>query len=258
MLYTIDRNKIKRVITMGKENKDQMKNGKVILYLMRHGQTIINKAGRVQGWCDGVLTDDGVIVAENVALGLSDIEFKSVYSSDLGRAIKTARIIVNANKVNNKLTVNEIPELREMYFGKYEGEKEKLMFKDIFGYLNVKSFEEAFNIPDFGRAFADACASLDETGAAEGYDKLISRIMKGVNNIGEEILEAGGGNALVVVHGGMLRNLLKEFDEKANIENIENSSVSLVEYENGSFKVLSVNDMSYKEKGESMRVSRPL
>ena len=243
---------------MRKDNNDQMKNGKVILYLMRHGQTIINKAGRVQGWCDGVLTDDGIRVAENVALGLSDIEFKGVYSSDLGRAVKTARIIVNANKVNNKLMVNEIPELREMYFGKYEGEREKLMFKDIFGYLNVKSFEEAFKIPDFGRAFADACSSLDETGAAEGYDRLINRIMKGINNIGDEILEVGGGNALVVVHGGMLRNLLKEFDEREDIENIENSSVSLVEYENGCFKVLSVNDMSYKEKGESIRGVRPL
>ena len=237
---------------MGKENKDQRKNGKVTLYLMRHGQTIINKVGRVQGWCDGVLTEDGIKVAENVALGLSDVEFKGAYSSDLGRAIKTARIIVNANKINNKLEVNEVPDLREMYFGKYEGEIEKLMFKDIFGYLNVKSFEEALKISDFGRAFADACASLDETGAAESYDKLMDRIMNGVNNISEEILDAGGGNALVVVHGGMLRNLLKEFDNEAKIENIENSSVSLVEYENGSFKVLSVNDMSYKEKGESI------
>ena len=238
---------------MGKENNDQIKKGKVTLYLMRHGQTIINKAGRVQGWCDGVLTEDGIRVAENVALGLSHIEFKGVYSSDLGRAIKTARIIVNANKINNKLIVKEIPELREIYFGKYEGEIEKLMFKDIFTYLKVRSFDDAFKIPDFGRAFADACASLDETGAAEGYDKLINRIMKGVNNIGEEILEAGGGNALLVVHGGMLRNLLKEFDREADIKNIENSSVSLVEYENGTFKVLSVNDMTYKEKGESIR-----
>ena len=28
--------------------------GKVILYLMRHGQTILNKAKRTQDWCDEI------------------------------------------------------------------------------------------------------------------------------------------------------------------------------------------------------------
>lgn len=240
-------------MSLNGNNKSTNNNKKVVLYLMRHGQTIINKAGRVQGWCDGVLTDKGIKVAESVALGLSDIEFKAVYSSDLGRAIKTARIVIEANKVSENLEVKELPELREMYFGKYEGEIEKILFSDIFKYLNVNSFEEAFNIPDFGRAFADACATLDGTGAVENYDALIKRIMKGINKICEEVLKEGGGNALVVVHGGMLRNLLEQLDKNVNVSNIENSSVSLVEYEDGEFNILSTNDMSYKEKGERIK-----
>lgn len=238
-------------------NKDNSKteSKKVILYLMRHGQTIINKAGRVQGWCDGVLTEEGIEVAENVALGLRDIEFKRVYSSDLGRAVKTARIIIKANKINNKLQVKEVPDLREMCFGKYEGEVEKLMFKDIFDYLHVKSFEEAFKIPDFGRVFANTCATLDETGEAESYDKIISRIFKGINTICEELLTNGGGNVLIVIHGGILRHILKEIDETAKFDNIENSSISLVEYENGKYSIVSINDMSYKEKGEKIKFS---
>lgn len=232
------------------EKDNNIENKKVVLYFMRHGQTIINRAGRVQGWCDGVLTDEGIKVAERVALGLSDIEFKAVYSSDLGRAIKTARIVVEANKASENLQVKEVPELREMYFGKYEGEREELLFGDIFKYLNVESFEEALNIPDFGRAFADACATLDSTGAAENYNTLISRIMKGINIICEEVLSLGGGNALLVVHGGMLRNLLEQLDQNSDISEIENSSVSLVEYEDGKFNIISINDMSYKEKGK--------
>ena len=127
------------------------------------------------------------------------------------------------------------------------------MFKDIFGYLKVKSFEEASKIPDFGRAFVNACEFLDETGAAESYEKLISRTMNGIGKICEETLKAGGGNALIVVHGGMLRNFFKEIDKNAKVNNIENSSISKVEYVNGNYKIISINDMSYKEKGEKIR-----
>lgn len=231
----------------------KMNNKKVVLYLMRHGQTIINKAKRVQGWCDGVLTEEGVNVAESVALGLKDIEFKGVYSSDLGRAIKTARIVISKNLASENLKVKEVAGLREMYFGKYEGEFEKLLFGDIFNHLNINSFEEALKIPDFGRAFADTCATLDETGAAENFDTLITRIMGALRTISEEVLTSGGGNALLVVHGGMLRNLLNEIDKNAKIEDIQNSSISVVEYENGKFNIVSINDMSYKEKGEKFR-----
>ena len=70
-----------------------MNSKEVKIYLMRHGQTILNRAGRTQGWCDGVLTKEGIEVAVNVGFGLRDVEFKNVYSSDLGRARKTAQIV---------------------------------------------------------------------------------------------------------------------------------------------------------------------
>ena len=117
--------------------------GKVNLYIMRHGQTILNKAGRTQGWCDGVLTKEGIEIAVNAGLGLSDIEFKAAYSSDLGRAIKTARIVIEKNKVSNNLQLKEVEGLREVCFGKYEGELEEVKFNDILKFLNVSSFKEA-------------------------------------------------------------------------------------------------------------------
>lgn len=224
----------------------------VKLYLMRHGQTIINKAERVQGWCDGVLTDEGVKVAESVALGLRDIEFKAVYSSDLGRAIKTAKIVIKANRASKKLELVELDELREACFGKYEGEFEKVMKKDMLKYLNLESLEEAIKIPDFAKAFANTCAALDDTGTAENYDKLISRIKKGLNKIIEDAVKNGGGNVLVVLHGGVLRSLLDTIDKTLKLEEIKNSSISIAEYIDGKFKVAAVNDMSYKIKGDKI------
>lgn len=228
-------------------------NNKVILYLMRHGQTILNKAQRVQGWCDGVLTDEGIEVARDVAVGLRNVEFKAVYSSDLGRTIKTARIVIKESRVNNKLEVNEVPDLREAYFGKYEGESEKIMARDMLGYLKVNSFEEAMKLPEFYKVYADTCAALDETGKAEGFNTLIKRVNRGILNICEDISAQGGGNVLLVVHGGMLMTFLKSLDTSLNIKMIENSSISKVEYEKGKLKVLSVNDLSYREKGHELR-----
>ena len=111
----------------------------VKIFLMRHGETILNKAGRTQGWCDGILTKEGIEVAVNVGFGLRDIKFKSVYSSDLGRARKTAQIVIKENKASKDLKLQEREGLREVYFGKYEGEIDKMMFNDILNYLNVTS-----------------------------------------------------------------------------------------------------------------------
>lgn len=229
------------------------KNNKVILYLMRHGQTIMNKAGRVQGWCDGVLTEEGIEVARDVAVGLRDVEFKAVYSSDLGRTIKTARIVIKENRINNKLEVNEVSDLREVYFGKYEGESEKVMARDMLTYLKVNSFEEAIKLPDFYKVYADTCAALDDTGKAEDFNAVIKRVNRGIFNICDEISAQGGGNVLLVVHGGMLMTFLKNLDKNLNIKMIENSSISKIEYENGQVKILSVNDLSYREKGSKLR-----
>lgn len=226
---------------------------KVLFYLMRHGQTIMNKAGRVQGWCDGVFTDEGIEVAKDVAVGLRDIEFKAAYSSDLQRAVKTARIVIAENKASKNLKLKELPELREVCCGKYEGEIEKIMVTDIMKYLKINSFSEIRSFSDFEKSYIDSCAVLDETGQAEDYDTLIKRVMKGLKAIGEENSKSAGGNVLLVIHGGMLRALLKEINKNLCITDMDNCCVSKLEYDNGNFKVLSVNDMSYKEKGHEVR-----
>lgn len=227
--------------------------GKVTLYLMRHGQTILNKAGRTQGWCDGVLTDAGLEVAVNAGLGLSNIDFKAVYSSDLGRAVKTARIVIKENKASTDLRLTELEGLREVCFGKYEGELEKIQFNDILNYLNVNSLKEAEEKYDFQKEYCNACATLDETKQAEGYDKAIKRVIKSVEEICIENSEDNGGNVLVVAHGGIIRLIIDYLDKSFNIRELDNSSVSKIIYENGNFRVESVNDKSYSEKGKAMK-----
>lgn len=231
-----------------------MESNRVILYLMRHGETIMNKAKRVQGWCDGVLTEKGIEVAKSTGIGLSDIEFKSIYTSDLRRTIKTAKIVLNENKYGKNLEICQVEDLREAYFGKYEGELEEVLLKDMINYLNVSSFEEVIKNSNVQQKFANTCAALDETKKAENYDVLLKRAIRGLTNISKEQEANGGGNVLVVIHGGILRVILEYIDSTLDTREIDNASISKVIYENGKFKVESVNDMSYCEKGQLVGV----
>ncbi|EHJ01074.1 Phosphoglycerate mutase [Clostridium sp. DL-VIII] len=231
----------------------RINNERIILYLMRHGQTILNKAGRTQGWCDGVLTKEGVDVAVNAGLGLSDVKFKSVYSSDLGRAVKTARIVIKENKASRDLQLRELEGLREVCFGKYEGEREEVMRNDILNYLNVTSFKEAEEKYHFQKEYCNSCATLDDTKVAESYEVAISRVMKTLERICIENSNDGGGNVLIVAHGGIIRLIIDYLDKSFDIRNMDNSSVSKVIYENGSFNVESVNDNSYSERGKLIK-----
>jgi probable phosphoglycerate mutase len=228
-------------------------NGKVILYFMRHGQTILNKAGRTQGWCDGVLTKDGIEVAVNTGLGLSDIKFEAVYSSDLGRAIKTAQIVIKENQASSNLELKELEGLREVCFGKYEGELESIQFNDILKSLNVSSIQEAEQKYDFQKEYCNSCAALDETKQAEDYDTVIKRLMKTIKSICIENSNNDGGNVLIVGHGGILRLIIDYLDKSFNVRDIDNSSISKIIYENRKLTVESVNDNSYSDKGKAIK-----
>ncbi len=228
-----------------------MSSNEVKIYLMRHGQTILNRAGRTQGWCDGVLTKEGIEVAVNVGFGLRDIEFKNVYSSDLGRARKTAQIVIKENAASKNLKLQEREGLREVYFGKYEAGYDKVMHDDILNYLNVSSAEEAEKKYDFQKAFCDTCAILDETKEAEDYNTAITRVMNELNQICRENADEGG-NILIVAHGGIIRLIIDYLDKSFDIRNIDNSSISMISYRDGEFKVESVNDNSYGERGREI------
>ena len=72
------------------------KDNEVVLYIVRHGKTMLNTTDRVQGWSDAVLTPAGIEVAEYLGAGLKEkkIKFSAAYSSDSGRSIQTADIVL--------------------------------------------------------------------------------------------------------------------------------------------------------------------
>ena len=66
------------------------------LIVVRHGETEWNVQGREMGQLDSPLTPRGVRQAEALAARLSAVRFEALYTSDLGRAVRTAEIIAAA------------------------------------------------------------------------------------------------------------------------------------------------------------------
>lgn len=65
-----------------------------IIYVTRHGETLLNTLDRMQGWCDSELTSTGEQQAIQSGKQLSKLSFDYVYSSDLHRAIQTRNLLL--------------------------------------------------------------------------------------------------------------------------------------------------------------------
>lgn len=88
------------------------------IILTRHGETIWNIEGKVQGMLDSPLTENGIMQAENLAKRLIHEDIDHLYSSDLPRAYQTAKIIGQELAIPQ---VNSTSLLREVSFGEWEG-----------------------------------------------------------------------------------------------------------------------------------------
>jgi probable phosphoglycerate mutase len=66
----------------------------VRIYIVRHGETEENKQKRIQGHLDTALNLEGEKQADLIAKELKDIPFDACYSSDLRRAVDTAKRIL--------------------------------------------------------------------------------------------------------------------------------------------------------------------
>ena len=89
------------------------------LYVVRHGVTLWNQEGRMQGQSDTLLSEAGIDQAKRLGARLAGLErpLEAVWSSDLTRALQTAKAIA----APFGLPVQTTPLLREMMLGAWEG-----------------------------------------------------------------------------------------------------------------------------------------
>ncbi len=87
------------------------------IYFVRHGQTLFNKAGRLQGRIDSPLSELGEQQVACVARALKPLGIQQALISPLGRARQTAGII----QTELGIDLEPLQELSEVSFGDFEG-----------------------------------------------------------------------------------------------------------------------------------------
>src|SRR5690625_1186214 len=152
----------------------------VTIYLTRHGKTIFNTMDRVQGWSDTPLTDEGREIAVDLGRGLKEEPLDAMYSSDAGRSRETAEIVIEESG-QTKLELVPLKDFREMYFGKYEGDLNSVMWDDILELLGVEDMDTIMAGGYHFNQIIDAVAELDETGEAETWEEYSTRLQAGLN-----------------------------------------------------------------------------
>jgi probable phosphoglycerate mutase len=142
------------------------------LWLVRHGETTSNVESRLAGWHDVPLTTKGESQAASLRAHLDGERFDGVWSSDLVRAVETARLAYGEPRQEHRL--------REIHFGRLEG--------------------EPWN--DIDPAYGEALVNFEGFSAPGGED------LSGFRSRVEEFLRTlEAGRHLIFTHGGVIRLL---------------------------------------------------
>lgn len=200
-----------------------MKDNATEIYLVRHGQTVSNTQGRIQGHSDSPLSERGTEQVTRLAKRLSDTSVSVIYSSDLGRALATAEILANSLSK----PVQKDRRLREVSFGKVEG----LTWDEVA--LKHSILQQAW----FQH---EAEARLPE---GESREEVSMRVMHLLDDLASKYT---GERILAVTHGGVLACILASILQIAKgvrpLCSFDNAALNIIQNKNGRWKIKTWND----------------
>ena len=173
-------------VTDFRDSPASLIHSETVILLIRHGETVWNRSGRVQGWADSRLTEAGVAQARALAERLGGDRLEGLISSDLGRARGTAAPIAGRLGIPIELD----PALRERHYGILEGRTLGEIERDHpEAYASLARRDPGYVIPG------------GESGAAFG-----ERVLRAL----ERVASAHAGKRIAVVtHGGVLSALYR-------------------------------------------------
>ena len=182
----------------------------VEFYYVRHGRTLFNEIGRMQGYCDSPLTEDGIRMAVEARDDLRDIPLTKAYSSTSERCVDTARIVLEGRDIPLYFHKG----LKEMNFGLYEGIRIRNHQEEI--------DERRFNTYDWSDVKGEDRKALEK------------RVIRTYQEIFDEAVD--GDKILIVSHGAIFLHMMEilfGLDIKLYVKLIENDPAEYLPIPNG-------------------------
>ena len=197
------------------------------LVLVRHGESIWNKANKFTGWTDVELSDNGIKEAQEAGLILKDkgFTFDIAYTSVLKRATDTLMYILKGLNEEH-IPINYSYKLNERHYGALQGlNKSETMQK--YGVEQVHIWRRSASVrpPELtlddprypGNDPKYEQLTKAECPRSENLVDTIKRVMEYWNSdIKESLLNHK--KVLIVAHGNSLRGLIKSLDNLTDVE----------------------------------------
>lgn len=192
-----------------------------MLYLLRHGETEGSEKKRYIGQTDLCLSPRGLRQAAWWKEELSHVNFEKVYSSDLMRALDTARIVSGIPDFDIEAT----SQLREINLGDWDGKQME----------NIKT-----RSPDAWKERGRHIKSF-RTPNGESFQDLHERVIK----VFQKIMAETHGNVLVVAHAGVNRMILchvlkRPIEELFSVPQ-DYAALNLIDFQGGRAHVAAIN-----------------
>tara|TARA_B100000131_G_scaffold41648_1_gene37482 strand:- start:97 stop:696 length:600 start_codon:yes stop_codon:yes gene_type:complete len=193
-----------------------------LLILIRHGQSIWNAANLFTGWENVGLSEKGILEAKNAAEELTNINFDSIFTSELIRAQKTAEIIIEGNSQTKPTSIVSDLRLNERHYGDLQGMNKDDARKE-FGEEQVHIWRRSFDIPPPNGESLKMTAER----TLPCFDELIMPELK-LNK-----------NVLVSAHGNSLRSIVMK------LEQIDENSIVKLEIPTGVPRIYSFENEGF-------------
>lgn len=162
------------------------------VYIIRHGETVWNAEGKLQGQTDIELNEKGRELAGKLGERLEDVDFDKIFASPLIRAYETACLI----RGHRNIKIDRDDRLKELCFGEEEGCDFRVWTNEECQYRPFFFAPQDYKPPKGGESFEEIRAR-----AKEFLQEVVEPLHKECDRI------------MIVAHGALNKGLMSYIED---------------------------------------------